>query len=142
MSEYKPWLASGRSLPLRLASVPLYTYLLGHGQSFLLLPLNSPALPQIPPIVNVVRLHGTIGVGSPLRPPLTAKDLDPLLERAFTKNIAAVALSVNSPGGSPVQSALIHSRIRALAAEYKDSRLCLLRGCGRVRRLLAGLRRR
>ena len=71
------------------------------------------------PVVNHVRLHGAIGVGSPLRPPLTAKDLDPLLERAFTKNIAAVALSVNSPGGSAVQSALIHSRIRALAAEYR-----------------------
>src|SRR5215204_6562708 len=71
------------------------------------------------PVVNLVRLHGAIGVGSPLRPPLTAKDVGPLLERAFTKNVAAVALSVNSPGGSPVQSALIHSRIRALAAEYK-----------------------
>jgi signal peptide peptidase SppA len=71
------------------------------------------------PTVNVVRLHGAIGVGSPLRPPLTAKDIDPILERAFKKNIAAVAFSVNSPGGSAVQSALIHSRIRALAAEYK-----------------------
>ena len=71
------------------------------------------------PIINVVRLHGAIGVGSPLRPPLTAKDLDPVLERAFRKNIAAVALTLNSPGGSPVQSALIHSRIRALAAEFK-----------------------
>ena len=71
------------------------------------------------PTVNVVRLHGAIGVGSPLRPPLTAKDVGPLLERAFAKNIAAVVLSVNSPGGSAVQSALIHNRIRALAAEYK-----------------------
>jgi serine protease SohB len=71
------------------------------------------------PRINVVRLHGAIGVGSPLRPPLTAKDLDPLLERAFNKNVAAVALTVNSPGGSAVQSALIHSRIRALAGEFK-----------------------
>ncbi len=71
------------------------------------------------PVINVVRLHGAIGVGSPLRPPLTAKDVGPLLERAFKKNIAAVAISLNSPGGSPVQSALIHSRIRALAAEFK-----------------------
>lgn len=71
------------------------------------------------PRINVVRLHGTIGVGTPLKPPLTAKDLDPVLERAFNKNIAAVALQVNSPGGSAVQSALIHARIRALAAEYK-----------------------
>lgn len=71
------------------------------------------------PTINVVRLHGAIGVGSPLKPPLTAKDLEPVLERAFRKNISAVALSVNSPGGSAVQSALIHSRIRALAGEFK-----------------------
>jgi signal peptide peptidase SppA len=70
-------------------------------------------------IVNVVRLHGAIGMGTPLRPSLTAKDLDPLFERAFRKNIAAVALTINSPGGSPVQSALIHARIRALAEEFK-----------------------
>ena len=71
------------------------------------------------PLVHVVRLHGAIGVGSPLKPPLTAKDLDPLLERAFRKGLAAVALQVNSPGGSPVQSALIYSRIRSLADEFK-----------------------
>lgn len=69
-------------------------------------------------LVHVVRLHGTIGVGSPLRPALTAKDLDTQLERAFKKGVAAVALSINSPGGSPVQSALIHSRIRSLADEF------------------------
>jgi signal peptide peptidase SppA len=71
------------------------------------------------PLVHVVRLHGAIGVGSPLKPPLTAKDLDPVLERAFRKGLAAVALQVNSPGGSPVQSALIYSRIRSLADEFK-----------------------
>ena len=71
------------------------------------------------PRINVVRLQGAIGVGSPLKPPLTAKDLGPLFERAFKKNVAAVALQINSPGGSAVQSALIHSRIRSLADEYK-----------------------
>jgi signal peptide peptidase SppA len=72
------------------------------------------------PLVHLVRLHGAIGVGTPLRPPLTAKDLDDLLERAFTrKGLAAVALSINSPGGAAVQSALIHRRIRALADEHK-----------------------
>lgn len=71
-------------------------------------------------MVNVVRLQGAIGVGTPLKPPLTAKDTGSLLERAFSrKGIAAVAIIVNSPGGSPVQSALIHARIRALAAEHK-----------------------
>ncbi len=72
------------------------------------------------PVVHVVRLEGAIGMGTPLKPPLTAKGLDDVLERAFSrKGIAAVALVVNSPGGSAVQSALIHSRIRALAAEHK-----------------------
>ena len=71
------------------------------------------------PVVNLVRLHGAIGVGTPLKPPLTFKDCNGVLEKAFRKGIAAVALSVNSPGGSAVQSAMIHARIRALAAEHK-----------------------
>jgi signal peptide peptidase SppA len=71
------------------------------------------------PLVHLVRLHGAIGVGTPFRPPLTAKDLNDVLERAFSrKGLAAVAFSLNSPGGSAVQSALIHRRIRALADEY------------------------
>jgi signal peptide peptidase SppA len=72
------------------------------------------------PVVHLVRLHGAIGVGSPLKPPLTFKDINDVLERAFSKKgIAAVALSINSPGGSAVQSALIHGRIRELADEHK-----------------------
>lgn len=72
------------------------------------------------PVVHVVRLHGAIGVGTPLKPALTLKDTSLLLERAFArKNLSAVALSINSPGGSPVQSALIHARIRELADEKK-----------------------
>ena len=72
------------------------------------------------PVVNLVRLHGAIGVGTALRPPLTFKDINRALEHAFrNKFISAVALSVNSPGGSAVQSALIHARIRQLAAEHK-----------------------
>ena len=71
------------------------------------------------PVVNLVRLHGAIGVGTPMKPPLLFKDINDVLEKAFRKGIAAVALAVNSPGGSPVQSALIHARIRALATEHK-----------------------
>lgn len=75
---------------------------------------------KLQPVVNVVRLNGTIGVGTPLKPPLTAKDLDDVLQRAFSRRgIAAVALAINSPGGSAVQSALIHARIRALAEQHK-----------------------
>ena len=72
------------------------------------------------PVVNHVVLSGAIGIGTPLKPALTLKSLNPLLERAFArKGLSAVAISVNSPGGSPVQSALIHARIRELAEEKK-----------------------
>jgi len=72
------------------------------------------------PRVHVVRLHGAIGIGTPLRPALTLQSLAETLDRAFTrKGIAAVALAINSPGGSAVQSSLIHDRIRALADENK-----------------------
>jgi len=70
------------------------------------------------PLVHIVRLHGTIGIGTPLKPPLTMESLADTLERAFArKGVSAVALAINSPGGSAVQSALIHARIRALAEE-------------------------
>ena len=70
------------------------------------------------PVVTHVRLDGAIGMGTPLRPALTLKSVNSTLERAFgRKGIAAVAISINSPGGSPVQSALIHARIRELAEE-------------------------
>lgn len=72
------------------------------------------------PVVHVVQLEGAIGMGTPFKPPLTMKGVNDVLERAFAKKgIAAVAIAVNSPGGSAVQSALIHSRIRHLAAEHK-----------------------
>jgi len=72
------------------------------------------------PLVHVVRLSGAIGVGTPLKPPLSLEGLAATLERAFArKDVAAVALLINSPGGAAVQSALIHARIRALAEEKK-----------------------
>jgi len=71
-------------------------------------------------VVPVVRLAGVIGIASPLRPGLTLASVGRQLERAFTlRRASAVALVVNSPGGSPVQSHLIYRRIRALAAEKK-----------------------
>jgi len=72
------------------------------------------------PIVPVVRLSGVIGVSSPLRPGLTLASVARPLERAFgMRNIRAVALVINSPGGSAAQSHLIHRRIRELAVEKK-----------------------
>ncbi|MDB5635770.1 MAG: peptidase [Bradyrhizobium sp.] len=70
------------------------------------------------PVVPVVRLSGVIGAVTPLRPGMTLAGVARLLERAFAmKNARAVALMVNSPGGSPVQSRQIYLRIRQLAAE-------------------------
>jgi signal peptide peptidase SppA len=82
-----------------------------------------PLLPQWlrgrAPVVPVVRLSGVIGLSTPLRPGLTLASLARPLERAFAMRKArAVALVINSPGGSPVQSHLIYRRIRQLAAEH------------------------
>jgi signal peptide peptidase SppA len=71
-------------------------------------------------VVPVVRLSGVIGAVTPLRPGLSLAGIAKTLERAFaTKHAKAVALVINSPGGSPVQSRQIYLRIRQLAAEKK-----------------------
>jgi len=71
------------------------------------------------PVVPVVRLSGVIASGGLLGSRgLSIESVAPLLKRAFeTRGAKAVALSLNSPGGSPVQSALIAQRIRMHAAE-------------------------
>lgn len=72
------------------------------------------------PLVPVVRLAGVIGVSTPLRPGMMLASTARMLERAFeVRNAKAVALIINSPGGSPAQSHLIFKRIRDLAAEKK-----------------------
>src|ERR1700754_452787 len=71
-------------------------------------------------VVPVVRLSGVIGAVTPLRPGMNLAGVAKVLERAFgTRNAKAVALVINSPGGSPVQSRQIYLRIRQLAAEKK-----------------------
>jgi len=84
--------------------------------------LMGPLLPKRmragTPIVPVVRLSGVIGVSAPLRPGLTLSGAARMLERAFAvKRAKAVALVLNSPGGSAVQSHLMFRRIRQLAEE-------------------------
>jgi signal peptide peptidase SppA len=72
------------------------------------------------PVVPVVRLSGVIGAVTPLRPGLTLSGVAKILERAFeTKRAKAVAIVINSPGGSPVQSRQIYTRIRQLAETKK-----------------------
>ena len=71
-------------------------------------------------VVPVVRLSGVIGAVTPLRPGMSLAGVARMLERAFAvKNAKAVALVINSPGGSPVQSRQIYLRIRQLAEEKK-----------------------
>tara|TARA_B100000959_G_scaffold121849_1_gene127990 strand:+ start:539 stop:1417 length:879 start_codon:yes stop_codon:yes gene_type:complete len=73
------------------------------------------------PVVAVVRLSGVISDRSGIsRSGLSAAGLVTVLETAFKMpNLKAVALAINSPGGSPVQSSLIGKRIRALAEEHE-----------------------
>jgi signal peptide peptidase SppA len=73
-----------------------------------------PFLPK-PAFVPVIRLQGAIASSGRA---LNDAGLAPLIERAFTKGKpAAVALVINSPGGSPAQSSLIAARVRRLAEE-------------------------
>jgi serine protease SohB len=73
-----------------------------------------------PPVVSVVRLSGVIGAAGRFGGGLNDAGLAPVLERAFKAGRPrAVALVINSPGGSPVQSSLIAARIRRLAEEKK-----------------------
>jgi signal peptide peptidase SppA len=69
------------------------------------------------PVVPLVRMEGMIASGG-RQGVLNLTRLERLLDRAFANTRApAIAIAVNSPGGSPVQSRLIHDRIRRLAAE-------------------------
>ena len=83
------------------------------GRIFSILKFGRPAR-----VVGVVRLEGIIGNAGAFRNGLTDDRLGPVIDRAFRiKGIKAIAIVINSPGGSPVQSALLHDRIRRLAAE-------------------------
>ena len=70
------------------------------------------------PVIPVLRLQGPIGSMPPVRSGLSLTAAAPAIERAFSMSkLPAVALAINSPGGSPVQSHLIFQRIRQLATE-------------------------
>ncbi len=70
------------------------------------------------PVVPVIRLTGVIGAAGALRQGLSLASCANAIERAFnTSKARAVAIQINSPGGSPVQSRLIFQRIRALSKE-------------------------
>lgn len=104
-----------RSIPLeRERFCPYVKYMAGTRIPFLA------RLFRLRPIVPVVRLTGGIGLSTPLAAGITFANSAKLLDRAFEiKQARAIALVINSPGGSAVQSHLIYKRIRALAAENK-----------------------
>ena len=78
-----------------------------------ILALRDPA-----PVVSVLRLSGIIGRIGPVGGGMTLAGLERAIDRAFApRHLKTVALAVNSPGGSPVQSAMIARRIRERAAE-------------------------
>lgn len=70
------------------------------------------------PLVAVIRLQGVIAASG--RGALNDDSLAPVLEKAFKRGKPkAVALVINSPGGSPVQSSLIGARIKRLSEEHE-----------------------
>jgi signal peptide peptidase SppA len=74
------------------------------------------------PVIPVLRFSGAIGMATPLRPGLSITHAAGAIEKAFELSKArAVAVVINSPGGSPVQSSLIFQRIRQLAEEKKKT---------------------
>jgi signal peptide peptidase SppA len=70
------------------------------------------------PTIAILRLSGVIGQVGHFRSGLTLESLNDTIEEAFKlPKLKAIALVINSPGGSPVQSELIYKRIRNLAEE-------------------------
>ncbi len=83
------------------------------------------------PLVTVIELQGAIGAVSPGQKGLTLQRVEKAIEEAFKPGkLAAVALAINSPGGSPVQSRLIHNAIRAKAEEKKVPVLAFVEDVG------------
>jgi signal peptide peptidase SppA len=71
-------------------------------------------------IIAAVNLSGVIGRESKVNHGINSDNCYPLLKKAFNiKNVKAVALNINSPGGSPVQSELIYNQIRQLSESKK-----------------------
>lgn len=72
------------------------------------------------PTVPVLRFSGLIGMATPLRPGLSLAGYAAAIEKAFSMSkVPGVAVVINSPGGSPVQSNQIFNRLRQLSAEKK-----------------------
>ncbi len=83
------------------------------------------------PLVTVIELNGVIGAGGPGRKALSLQRLEKAIAAAFKPSkLAAVALAINSPGGSPVQSRLILNEIRRHATQKKVPVLAFVEDVG------------
>ena len=78
-----------------------------------------PFVPESKPTVALVRLEGVIASGARPGRGLSAEGVDKALRKAFASDPEAVVIAVNSPGGAPAQSRMIHDRIRGLAAKHE-----------------------
>ena len=70
-------------------------------------------------IVNSITLKGIIGDVGKFDKGINIDNTAKIIEKAFKKGIKAVAINVNSPGGSPVQSELIFQKIKELSKKHK-----------------------
>lgn len=76
-------------------------------------------------VVSILRFHGVIGHMGALKQGLTLEGLEEEIKRAFSgRKIKAVAIEINSPGGSPVQSHLIYQYVREMSKEKKIPVYC------------------
>ncbi len=90
---------------------------------------HVPFIGQAKPVVSLLDLNGAIGTGS--RKSLSFSRLEKPIEQAFSpRHCQAVVLSINSPGGSPVQSRLIHDAIRRHADRKKIPVLAFIEDAG------------
>ena len=71
-------------------------------------------------IIPHIKLSGVIGNVGKFKQGIDFASQEEIIKKAFSiKKAPAVAISINSPGGSPVQSHLIHDQIRSLAKKNK-----------------------
>mmetsp|Transcript_31272 Transcript_31272/g.98727 ORF Transcript_31272/g.98727 Transcript_31272/m.98727 type:complete len:402 (-) Transcript_31272:270-1475(-) len=80
-----------------------------------------------PPLVCVVKMSGQIAAPAPgglgARQTISLSAFEPVLEQAFKVEPRCVVLELNSPGGSPAQSSLLHSRLQQLRKKHPDVEL-------------------
>ena len=86
--------------------------------------------------ISHIRLTGVIGNIGKFRQGIEYSGQEEIIKKAFSvKKAQAVVITINSPGGSPVQSHLIYKLVREQAKKNKKKGNCICRGCCSVWRL-------